>query len=50
MTCGSGKEHGFLVADYIFIGKTGLEAIEAQSGGYLGEDDMVRFTDNYGRA
>lgn len=27
-----------------------LEIIEVQSGGYLGEDDIVRFEDNYGRA
>ncbi len=26
-----------------------LELIEVQSGGYLGEDDIVRFEDNYGR-
>ena len=26
-----------------------LEIIEVQSGSYLGEDDIVRFTDNYGR-
>jgi mannose-1-phosphate guanylyltransferase/mannose-6-phosphate isomerase len=26
-----------------------LEIIEVQSGGYLGEDDIVRFDDNYGR-
>jgi mannose-1-phosphate guanylyltransferase / mannose-6-phosphate isomerase len=26
-----------------------LEIIEIQSGGYLGEDDIVRFDDNYGR-
>lgn len=26
-----------------------LEVIEVQSGGYLGEDDIVRFEDNYGR-
>lgn len=26
-----------------------LEIIEVQSGGYLGEDDIVRFGDNYGR-
>jgi len=26
-----------------------LEMIEVQSGGYLGEDDIVRFEDNYGR-
>lgn len=27
-----------------------LEIIEIQSGSYLGEDDIVRFDDNYGRA
>jgi mannose-1-phosphate guanylyltransferase len=27
-----------------------LEIIEVQSGSYLGEDDIVRFEDNYGRA
>ena len=26
-----------------------LEIIEIQSGSYLGEDDIVRFEDNYGR-
>ena len=26
-----------------------LEIIEVQSGEYLGEDDIVRFEDNYGR-
>ena len=26
-----------------------LDMIEVQSGGYLGEDDIVRFEDNYGR-
>jgi len=26
-----------------------LELIEVQSGSYLGEDDIVRFEDNYGR-
>jgi mannose-6-phosphate isomerase-like protein (cupin superfamily) len=26
-----------------------LEIIEVQSGSYLGEDDIVRFEDNYGR-
>lgn len=31
-------------------GKMDLEMIEVQSGSYLGEDDIVRFTDNYGRA
>ncbi|WP_186251230.1 hypothetical protein, partial [Burkholderia gladioli] len=29
--------------------KTPLEIIEVQSGTYLGEDDIVRFEDNYGR-
>ncbi len=31
-------------------GKVPLEIIEVQSGGYLGEDDIVRFEDTYGRA
>ncbi|NKJ49692.1 mannose-1-phosphate guanylyltransferase/mannose-6-phosphate isomerase [Burkholderia sp. SG-MS1] len=30
-------------------GKVPLEIIEIQSGVYLGEDDIVRFDDNYGR-
>jgi mannose-1-phosphate guanylyltransferase/mannose-6-phosphate isomerase len=30
-------------------GKVPLEIIEIQSGTYLGEDDIVRFNDNYGR-
>ena len=30
-------------------GKTPLHLIEVQSGSYLGEDDIVRFEDNYGR-
>jgi mannose-1-phosphate guanylyltransferase/mannose-6-phosphate isomerase len=30
-------------------GKTILEVIEVQTGGYLGEDDIVRFDDTYGR-
>ena len=30
-------------------GKTSLELIEVQSGSYLGEDDIVRFEDVYGR-
>jgi mannose-1-phosphate guanylyltransferase/mannose-6-phosphate isomerase len=30
-------------------GKTLLEIIEVQSGNYLGEDDIVRFEDTYGR-
>ena len=31
-------------------GKVPLEIIEIQSGSYLGEDDIVRFEDRYGRA
>lgn len=31
-------------------GKIPLELIEVQSGAYLGEDDIVRFDDRYGRA
>lgn len=31
-------------------GSIPLEIIEVQSGGYLGEDDIVRFEDTYGRA
>lgn len=31
-------------------GKIPLELIEVQSGSYLGEDDIVRFEDRYGRA
>jgi mannose-1-phosphate guanylyltransferase/mannose-6-phosphate isomerase len=31
-------------------GKVPLELIEVQSGSYLGEDDIVRFDDVYGRA
>jgi mannose-1-phosphate guanylyltransferase/mannose-6-phosphate isomerase len=30
-------------------GKIPLELIEVQTGSYLGEDDIVRFDDNYGR-
>ncbi|WP_338353682.1 cupin domain-containing protein, partial [Thalassolituus oleivorans] len=30
-------------------GKVMLEMIEVQSGSYLGEDDIVRFEDRYGR-
>jgi mannose-1-phosphate guanylyltransferase/mannose-6-phosphate isomerase len=30
-------------------GKTSLFLIEVQSGGYLGEDDIVRFEDRYQR-
>jgi len=32
------------------IGNEPLEIIEVQTGGYLGEDDIVRFEDRYGRA
>jgi mannose-1-phosphate guanylyltransferase / mannose-6-phosphate isomerase len=31
-------------------GKVPLEIIEVQSGSYLGEDDIVRFEDSYGRS
>ena len=31
-------------------GKIALEMIEVQTGGYLGEDDIVRFEDRYGRS
>lgn len=31
-------------------GKIPLELIEVQSGSYLGEDDIVRFADRYGRS
>jgi mannose-1-phosphate guanylyltransferase/mannose-6-phosphate isomerase len=31
-------------------GDTPLEIIEVQSGSYLGEDDIVRFEDSYGRS
>jgi mannose-1-phosphate guanylyltransferase len=31
-------------------GKIPVELIEVQSGGYLGEDDIVRFEDRYGRS
>jgi len=31
-------------------GKAYLEMIEVQSGSYLGEDDIVRLEDNYGRS
>jgi len=31
-------------------GKVPLVVIEVQSGTYLGEDDIVRFEDTYGRS
>ena len=31
-------------------GKVSLELIEVQSGSYLGEDDIVRLQDNFGRS
>jgi len=31
------------------LGKQDLEVIEVQSGDYLGEDDIVRHEDFYGR-
>jgi len=30
-------------------GKIPLEIVEVQSGSYLGEDDIVRYDDAYGR-
>ena len=32
------------------LGQIPLDIIEIQSGGYLGEDDIVRFEDNYGQS
>ena len=32
------------------FGETPLEVIEVQVGTYLGEDDIIRFDDQYGRA
>jgi mannose-1-phosphate guanylyltransferase len=32
------------------LGSVPLEIIEVQSGSYLGEDDIVRFEDLYGRS
>jgi len=59
VTCG---EQVFLISEnqstYIPLGEkhrlenpgtVPLEIIEIQSGSYLGEDDIVRFEDNYGR-
>jgi mannose-6-phosphate isomerase-like protein (cupin superfamily) len=31
-------------------GKIPLELVEVQSGAYVGEDDIVRFEDTYGRS
>jgi mannose-6-phosphate isomerase-like protein (cupin superfamily) len=31
-------------------GEVPLEIIEVQSGSYLGEDDIIRYEDRYGRA
>jgi len=31
------------------MGTTALEIVEVQSGDYLGEDDIVRYEDAYGR-
>ena len=31
------------------VGRVPLEMIEVQCGSYLGEDDIVRFEDQYGR-
>jgi mannose-1-phosphate guanylyltransferase len=53
-------EHKLTVGGYVFIpqaaihfieniGTTTLYFVEVQTGGYLGEDDIVRFDDKYGR-
>lgn len=56
---GEGKLYSENEAAYIPItathcmenpGKIDLEIIEVQTGGYLGEDDIIRFEDVYGRA
>ena len=49
------QEHRFLVREQCIAsghnpGKIDLHLIEVQSGAYLGEDDIVRFEDTYGRA
>lgn len=56
-----GKEHLLAENESIYLplgavhalenpGKIALELIEVQVGSYLGEDDIVRFEDRYGRA
>ena len=42
--------HGKVVHALENKGKVPLEMIEVQVGNYLGEDDIVRFEDRYGRA
>lgn len=60
----TGEEHRFLAAEQLHEaslelgevhrlanpGTIPLEIIEVQSGSYLGEDDIVRFDDHYGRS
>ncbi len=36
--------------DLEILDKTSKKTIEIQTGGYLGEDDIIRFDDCYGRA
>ena len=46
------KAHIFLQDRFIDIsnpGKIPLRLVEVQSGGYLGEDDIIRLKDDYGR-
>ena len=45
-TAGEGLLGGVRLAN---PGKVPLEIIEVRSGSYLGEDDIVRFEDTYGR-
>jgi mannose-1-phosphate guanylyltransferase/mannose-6-phosphate isomerase len=55
-----GKDHRLKTGDYIFIprgakhrmkneGKVPVEFVEVQAGPYLGEDDIIRYEDDYGR-
>jgi mannose-1-phosphate guanylyltransferase/mannose-1-phosphate guanylyltransferase/mannose-6-phosphate isomerase len=55
------KDRSLKTGDYIFIpvggkhrirntGQVVVEFVEVQTGSYFGEDDIVRYTDDYGRA
>ena len=46
------KAHIFLLVRFIELSNPGeipLRLVEVQSGGYLGEDDIIRLKDDYGR-
>jgi len=43
------KINNALLVEFFSIGNKG-EIIELQSGGYLGEEDIERLDDNYGRS